>query len=62
MTNMEELSVVKTELEPSETNSIVTLVGIRSYGPNVVRAILVSGEQRWLIIGACIHSSDRDMM
>jgi hypothetical protein len=32
--------------------------GIRAYGPNVVRVVLVSGEQRWLIMGAYIPPSE----
>jgi hypothetical protein len=42
----------------SNTGGNWSLEGIRAYGPNVVRATLVSGEERWLIVGAYIPPSE----
>lgn len=34
--------------------------GVRKYGHNVIRAVLVSGNMRWLIIGCYVPSSEKD--
>ena len=37
-----------------------TIEGTKTFGPNVIRAILKSGEKRWRIIGAYIPPSEED--
>ena len=34
--------------------------GLKKYGPNVIRVILVSGRRKWLIIGCYIPPSEED--
>jgi hypothetical protein len=61
MINMEELSVVKTELEPSETNTIAILVVNKS-----VRSECRSNDfgfwRAKMADYRSLHSSERDMM
>jgi hypothetical protein len=42
-------------------NKQFIIEGTRSFGPNVIRTTLVSGEKRWTIIGCYIPPSENDL-